>query len=159
MLQLLTWFDASLDTKDTTHSCLDVFAVRKYLLRFLPLELADLILEAAQYWARYRTSRSHDLQVIAQNDPHRTATSRYLITSPIPQLRRGDETIPTYVKMIKFHLRSCDQGWGGSRENRGLSIDDSIEMNTNPELHDRHLSGLINLVYCLNRSQCKAPPN
>jgi len=107
------------DTKDATQSRLDVFTVRKYLLRFLPLELVDIILDAAHYWAAYRTSCSQYLQVAARNDPHHMATSCCLVTPRIPQLWRGNELIPTNAKMVKFHFRSCDQGWGGSRENRG----------------------------------------
>ncbi|TFK32367.1 hypothetical protein BDQ12DRAFT_728725 [Crucibulum laeve] len=97
----------------------DVLQVRYILLRFVPLELADLILEAAEYWAKQISSMKRDVQVCASSSPSYNADWCYLVTSPIPARSRNGMPIPTKVKKVKFTLKSCDQGWGGSREHRG----------------------------------------
>lgn len=91
-------------------SASDVFAVRRLLLHQLPLELVDIILDGAMYWPKITGSRTTSVEVSAHHGNGNDATYNYLVTPPIPF---GEANTPTNIKMVRFRLRSCDQGWGG----------------------------------------------
>jgi len=89
----------------------DVYAVRNDFLHFLPLELVDLILETAQYWPCISVKRASRLVVAANDHTSNNVAAYYLVTPPIREKRS------MHIKMVKFTLKSCDQGWGGDPNN------------------------------------------
>jgi hypothetical protein len=93
----------------------DVFAVRHDLTRFMPLELADSILEAAMYWPKISTSRTEPLIVKAGHDSPSDTAAYYVVTPPIPYVQNS----LTPVRKVRFSLRSHDQGWGGDAWDHG----------------------------------------
>jgi hypothetical protein len=109
--------DDSLDFR--TISVDDFFAVRDYFLRFVPLELANAILDAAMYWPSITTERTELLVASAGFVNKKNVAAYYLITPPIPQVVRDAVVLPMRVRMVKFTLKSCDQGFGGSFKIRG----------------------------------------
>lgn len=102
----------------------EVSDVRQILLHFLPVELADMIIEDAEYWARIIVRRDIKLVASASKGRANIATWCYMVTPPIPSLEMGSddmESRPTMVRKVKFWTRSCDQGWGGVRDMKGTS--------------------------------------
>jgi len=85
----------------------------------VPLELANAILDAATYWPRVTTVHNELLAVSASFVVKKSAAAYYLITSPVPRVSRDSAMLPTKVRMVKFTLKSCDQGWGGQSKYRG----------------------------------------
>ena len=106
-------------TKRTTdHHCPtpeDVFAVRSSLLAFVPAELANLILNEANYWPKVTLSFEPENPLVLF---HRDATVCCLVTSKICDLL--DE--PYIVKMICFKIVSHDQGWCDENDFPGMYI-------------------------------------
>ncbi|KAF5367279.1 hypothetical protein D9615_010462 [Tricholomella constricta] len=89
----------------------DVYTVHDYLRRSVPTELADLILDAAQYWPCVSSERTDDAAPFVVHASSGTgAAAYYLVTPPIPAHPR---TRPIQIQGVVFTLRSCDQGWGG----------------------------------------------
>ncbi|KAG6830610.1 hypothetical protein H0H87_007553 [Tephrocybe sp. NHM501043] len=86
----------------------DVFATRTLLIQFVPLELADFIIDIAQYWPCVSVRKTKHLQVTANYRTENNAAAYYLVTPHVPTRYQRLE-----VKMVKFTLESCDQGWGG----------------------------------------------
>ncbi|GLB40882.1 hypothetical protein LshimejAT787_0900970 [Lyophyllum shimeji] len=102
-------FDES--NADFTPADDDVHAVRDDLLHFLPLELVDIILDTAGYWPCLSARSTRHTIVAADDLTSNNAADYYLVTPAIP------EEQCTHVKMVKFTLESCDQGWGGDPNN------------------------------------------
>lgn len=100
----------------------DVFAVRYCLLRFLPRELADVVLEAAAYWPSVFIEDTTQSTLHANSQNANNAAVYRVITPPIEKLWRGPDTeAPTVVQKVVFTLESCDQGWGGDVNNQSKS--------------------------------------
>ncbi|KAI3611446.1 hypothetical protein WG66_002038 [Moniliophthora roreri] len=94
----------------------DVIAVRIALLKFLPRELVDIVLDDAEYWPR--TFAKRYLVVIANTSgPKSQADWCYLVTPQIiPDVLENDgEELrrPPKIHSVTFTTKSRDQGWGG----------------------------------------------
>ena len=94
----------------------DVFTVRHFLTRFVPLELADAILENAMYWPKVSASRTEPMVVKAEHDNANNAAVYYVVTPPIPYAQNGQ----IRVRKVRFSLESHDQGWGGDPWDHGV---------------------------------------
>ncbi|KAG6808456.1 hypothetical protein H0H92_004053, partial [Tricholoma furcatifolium] len=68
----------------------------------------------AQYWPSMYASNSRQMHVLAGASTNHNPAMYYLVTQAIPTNHQHLE-----VQMVKFTLRSCDQGWGGIPEDRG----------------------------------------
>ena len=103
----------------------DVLAVRTMLLHYLPLELADIILDLAVYWTRIVIHSTQPFVASASSRPGIDANFVYLVTPPIPYLQHteGADSCdqPTKVRMMRFSISSHDQGWGGEQNLQGSS--------------------------------------
>jgi hypothetical protein len=92
----------------------DVFAVRNFLLAFVPAELANLILNQANYWPKATLSfePEYPLEVDANDDPSINASSCCLVTPKLCDLLCDGKAEPYYkIKTIRFEIVSHDQGW------------------------------------------------
>jgi hypothetical protein len=95
----------------------DVFAVRHDLTRFVPLELADTILENAMYWPKVSASRAEPVVIVAgYGDSNNNAAVYYVVTPPISYDQNGR----IRVRKVRFSLESHDQGWGGNLSDCGV---------------------------------------
>ncbi|KAG6882279.1 hypothetical protein C0993_011279, partial [Termitomyces sp. T159_Od127] len=92
----------------------DVFVVHAILLQFVPSELVNVILHAAQYWPCISVENARYTAVKACYSTGNNAAAYYLITPVIPT-----KYPHLKVEMVKFNLKSCDQGWGGDANNHG----------------------------------------
>jgi hypothetical protein len=95
--------------RKTDHHCPtleDVFAVRRSLLVFVPVELANLILNEANYWPKATLNFDPEDPLVLSD---RDATVCCLVTSKIRDLLLNGPYM--IVKMIRFKIVSHDQGW------------------------------------------------
>jgi len=94
----------------------DVFTIRRLLLRFVPAELANIILDEAHYWPMLACTYLPDpaLVVEASSALDTDATKCCLLT---PKL--GDWN--KQVKEVCFTIESHDQGWCSQSGFSGLS--------------------------------------
>ncbi|KAG6895293.1 hypothetical protein C0992_002100, partial [Termitomyces sp. T32_za158] len=92
----------------------DVFVVRATLLQFLPLKLVNVILHAAQYWPCISAKNATYTTVYAGHSTGNNAAAYYLITPVIPT--KHSQLV---VEMVKFNLKSCDQGWADDTYDNG----------------------------------------
>ncbi|KAF8657970.1 hypothetical protein AX16_002131 [Volvariella volvacea WC 439] len=84
----------------------DVSQARKHLIKLLPVELADEILQQAEYWPRLVSYVEEDVRVDAEA-PRFDALFAYIASEEIPKLSG------IRVEKVRFEIRSRDQGWGG----------------------------------------------
>ena len=96
----------------------ELLTVRSFLLRFLPMELANAILDAAEYWPVVAEEKHTEIHVTANHSNDNNAGSYCLVTPTIPLKARGCNVVPR-VRCIKFKLVSHDQGWGGEGRYHG----------------------------------------
>ncbi|KAF6760586.1 hypothetical protein DFP72DRAFT_882653 [Ephemerocybe angulata] len=90
----------------------DVLRTRCILLRFIPPELIDIILELAEYWACVMSNRSTQMLVKASTETEPTSEQNiYLQSARVP---RGSR-----VRRVTFRVRSCDQGKSNNAKCRG----------------------------------------
>jgi hypothetical protein len=83
----------------------DVYATRRALLHRLPAELANLIIEEAQYWPRISCKFEPSLELTVSE-----SVAKCCVLSPrIP----GTMASPIRIAEIRFRIESHDQGWGG----------------------------------------------
>lgn len=102
----------------------DVVTVRRALLDRVPLEIANIIIEMARYWPRI-SAKTERLNRVSAGDARDSDHSRcILVTPPIPHLEldEADEGFAVALKtrLVRFHIRSCDQGWGGDAGLSGM---------------------------------------
>ncbi|TFK32369.1 hypothetical protein BDQ12DRAFT_638797, partial [Crucibulum laeve] len=99
----------------------DVYAVRKFLIAFVPPELANIILDEAEYWPCVRCGSATPVSIAASDSPDSDSKWCYLVTPPIFRGQHEDPEGERLVKVrrIKFRFNSCDQGWGGDPELAG----------------------------------------
>ncbi|KAG5646430.1 hypothetical protein DXG03_003480 [Asterophora parasitica] len=88
---------------------LDVFAVRNYLSYFVPIEVADIILNFALYWpcsVSIKMPKKNQIFCTPASVSENNAAAYYMVTPAIP---------PGYapIQAVRFTIRSGDQGWGG----------------------------------------------
>ena len=112
-------------TQDQHHHCPtpeDVYAVRSFLLAFVPAELANMILNEANYWPKATlTFEPEDpLEVIASRNQLNNAHACCFVTSKLCDLLYGgkkdddgddDDDRSCSIKTISFKIVSHDQGW------------------------------------------------
>lgn len=92
-----------------------VVETRLIMLKFLPRELVDMVLDEAEYWPRLSIGRMAE-EVTVRADPRDDFNSRSccLITEPLPFPGQPSETKrPRQIQKLIFTTRSRDQGWGG----------------------------------------------
>ncbi|KAF9457412.1 hypothetical protein BDZ94DRAFT_1314218 [Collybia nuda] len=86
----------------------EVQATKCVLYAFLPLELVDGILDLAMYWPSIVSHETRLVEATSEGSDNLI----YFMAPPFLEGRLGVGA-PVNVKMIKFSLTSCDQGWGG----------------------------------------------
>ncbi|KAJ7097523.1 hypothetical protein C8R44DRAFT_811546 [Mycena epipterygia] len=98
----------------------DVFKVRRILLKRLPPEVVNKIIDDAKYWPRIGTAR-HDLAAVAASSwPNNNASLCYLITPAFPPSENlGGSGARLRVKLARFDILSNDQGWSNETEHHG----------------------------------------
>ena len=93
----------------------DVFAVRSFLLAFVPVELANLILNEANYWPKATLSfePKNPLMVFASDNQYGNDNAAFccLLTPKLCDLLCGGKVEPYRIKTICFKTVSRDQGW------------------------------------------------
>ena len=109
---------------DTPHTPTerDVFDAKKTLTDYLPLELANIILDDAEYWPVLicHNESTPARSVAAMSFPHHIASYCYFISPKIPETS-GLDGSQFKVKRILFRICSRDQGWGGDPGLEGTS--------------------------------------
>jgi hypothetical protein len=109
----------------------EVLDVQRALMNLIPAELADLIIDYAQYWPRLASCREANPPITidsttdlggAPNDVFQF----YLVTDrPIPGWRDSDLKVVRKVRKVVFRIWSRDQGWGGDDGLVGLDFSDT----------------------------------
>ena len=92
--------------------------MQEILLLFFPPELADAIVDLAEYWPYVRISHnSFNSAYSALDAPDVDAQWCFLVSPKIPSFERPDgSALPTTVKMVKFFIKTYDSAWGGPQE-------------------------------------------
>ena len=92
----------------------DVFTVRRYLLAWLPPELANLILDEACYWPRVScraTPRGSDGILKASSSRDYDASFCCLVSPRLKEWIIKNRASASKVKAVCFTIVSHDQGW------------------------------------------------
>lgn len=100
----------------------DVFAVRLFLLNLLPLELSDIIIDMAQYWPMISSRNDRAFHLAASDSERNNATCCCLVTERIPGRKHHpneDRITSAKVRMVRFLLKSHDQGWSDNATDHG----------------------------------------
>ena len=103
----------------------DVFAVRNFLLTFVPAELANLILNEANYWPKAKSvcfEPEDPVAVLASDYQWSNAASCCLLTPKLCDLPLlcGGKAEPYKFKSICFKIVSHDQGWCSNSDFSGM---------------------------------------
>ena len=96
----------------------DVYTLRRLLLTRIPAELANIILEYAQYWPKASCAfnaegKEDDLDISADDSNDNNATACPLVTPRLRDMLPSIVEAPTRVTKVHFKFESHDQGWGG----------------------------------------------
>ncbi|KAF8960750.1 hypothetical protein BDZ97DRAFT_1280660 [Flammula alnicola] len=95
----------------------DISRVQRILLHFVPAELADAIIDLAEYWPYVGVSRNAFASAYSALDgPDRNAQWCYLVSPRIPSLERDGVRVSTTVKMVKFMIKTYESSWGRSED-------------------------------------------
>ena len=96
----------------------DISRVQETLLLFIPPELADAIVDLAEYWPYVGISHnSFNSAYSALEAPDADAQWCFLVSPQIPSFERSNGSpLPTAVKMVKFLIKTYDSAWGGQKE-------------------------------------------
>lgn len=98
----------------------DVHAAHDLLLNFFPVELANIILEQAEYWPMIGIERDDHIDVPASLNQTLNTSLCYLFTPPILEdIADATEGIRK-IRKVMFEVTSHDQGWGGDDGLTGL---------------------------------------
>ncbi|KAF9072103.1 hypothetical protein BDP27DRAFT_1418455 [Rhodocollybia butyracea] len=114
MITLVNGSDLERHARDlarNTPSDKDVENVRYLLRTLLPLELADLVIEYAEYWPCLHSESPFKIRLEAKTALGLKAAACYLLSLPVPDVptRKGLQILQ--VRRIEINLRSHDQGW------------------------------------------------
>ncbi|PPQ67202.1 hypothetical protein CVT24_011273 [Panaeolus cyanescens] len=91
----------------------DIFAIQNTLRHFVPVEIADIILDYAEFWPWLSVSRNaYPTALTALEAPDSDAQWCYLVSPPVPALVRNGTPMPTRVNMVKFQLKAYPTVWG-----------------------------------------------
>jgi hypothetical protein len=89
----------------------DTVLVRSYLVHLeLPIELALIIIDYAQYYPIVRGHTDVEIRVSASRFQENSAATLCVVSDPIPAVLDG---VRIKRKIATFKMRSHDQGWGG----------------------------------------------
>jgi len=96
----------------------DVYKLRRLLLTRIPAELANIILEYAQYWPKASFSfnadgKEEDLYILATYSNGNNATACPLVTPRLRDMHPSAVESLARVRKAHFKIESHDQGWGG----------------------------------------------
>ncbi|KAF8147992.1 hypothetical protein B0H34DRAFT_803135 [Crassisporium funariophilum] len=96
----------------------DINLVQAMLLRLIPAELADAIIEMAEFWPWVGVSRNaYTAAFSALDAPDHNAQWCYLLSPPVPSVMRDGIALPTTIKMVKFLVKSYASQWGDGSNN------------------------------------------
>ncbi|KAF9472909.1 hypothetical protein BDN70DRAFT_886443 [Pholiota conissans] len=105
-----------LDTDEPSHPNYapdDIARVQRILLHFVPAELADAIIDLAEYWPYVGTSRNDfSTSYSALDAPDANAQWCYLVSPKVPAVERNGVRVPTTVKKVKFSVKTYESSWG-----------------------------------------------
>ena len=91
----------------------DIQRVQKTLLHFVPVELADAILDMAEFWPFMSVSRNSFMSAAAALEaPDSNAQWCYLVSPAIPAVQRNGVSIPTVVKKVDFSVKTYESSFG-----------------------------------------------
>ncbi|KAF8178933.1 hypothetical protein BJ912DRAFT_983471 [Pholiota molesta] len=95
----------------------DIVRVQRLLLHFVPTELADAIIDLAEYWPYVGTSRNDfSTSYSALEAPDSNAQWCYLVSPEVPSVERNGVRVPTTVKKVKFSFKTYESSWGKAIE-------------------------------------------
>lgn len=110
----------------------DIARVQRVLLNFVPAELADAILDLAEYWPYIGASRNDfSTAYSALEGPDQNAQWCYMVSPPIPSVERDGRRVTTTVKRLDFSLRRTSRR-GGSLSKPLVSILNNISTQAFP---------------------------
>lgn len=93
----------------------DIAKVQQILLSFVPTELADIILDMAEYWPYVGISRNSFASAYSAIEaPDGDAQWCYLVTPSVPAIERAGVALPTSVKKVRFMVKTYNSSWGAS---------------------------------------------
>lgn len=94
-------------------------AVRSSLLAFVPMELADLILDEAKYWSKATCSNKQNDCVVVDSKSNQgdNATFCCLLTPKLCDLLYSGVDGVIKMKAVCFNIASFDLHWGRRDEN------------------------------------------
>lgn len=100
-----------------TYAPEDISLVQEILLLFFPPELADAIVDLAEYWPYVGISHnSFNSAYSALDAPDADAQWCFLVSPQIPAFERtSGSPLPTTVNMVKFLIKTYDSAWGGRK--------------------------------------------
>ncbi|KJA16118.1 hypothetical protein HYPSUDRAFT_207275 [Hypholoma sublateritium FD-334 SS-4] len=91
----------------------DIARVQRILLNFVPTELADAILDMAEYWPYVDVSRNDfSTSYSALDGPDQNAQWCYMVSPKVPSVERNGIRVPTTVKKVKFTIKAYESAWG-----------------------------------------------
>ncbi|PPQ78465.1 hypothetical protein CVT25_011860 [Psilocybe cyanescens] len=97
----------------------DIGRVQSILLHFVPVELADAIIDMAEYWPWVAVSRnSFTSAYSALEAPDSNAQWCYIVSPKIPSIERAGVCVPTVVKMVKFFIKTYESCYGKTKESK-----------------------------------------
>ncbi|KAJ3507333.1 hypothetical protein NLJ89_g6365 [Agrocybe chaxingu] len=115
----------------------DIARVQAMLTHFVPVELADAILDMAEFWPWIAVSRnSYTSAYSALEAPDSNAQWCYLVTPKIPSVERNGRRVSTTVRMVRFFVKTYGSSWGGGGNESGSSqtwFESAILKPTDPE--------------------------
>ncbi|KAF5310165.1 hypothetical protein D9619_010233 [Psilocybe cf. subviscida] len=93
----------------------DIVKVQHILLNFVPTELADVILDMAEYWPYVGISRNSFASAYSAIEaPDGDAQWCYLVTPRVPAVERAGVALPTSVRKVRFMVKAYTSSWGAS---------------------------------------------
>lgn len=112
----------------------DIGRVQSILLHFVPVELADAIIDMAEYWPWVAVSRnSFTSAYSALEAPDSNAQWCYIVSPKIPSIERAGVCVPTVVKMVKFFIKTYESCYGKTKESKATGKF-FLHSNSNPAL-------------------------
>ena len=101
--------------------------VASLLLRFLPSELALVVLDHAEYWCSESWERCSDdvdqkepsISALASHSNGSNAEVLFLMSGKVGVASWNQGIIPK-PRMVRFTMSSSDQGWGGTHLHKGV---------------------------------------
>lgn len=95
----------------------DILEIQQILDNFVPLEIADMIIEEAEIWPYVGISRNtYTPALTALEGTDGNAEWCYLVSPRVPSLDRNGDYLPTAVRQVKFYVKGYNSCWGGEAE-------------------------------------------